>query len=116
MNRKTPSRLERESSRGADETVWARNANNVNEPRSTTERNPKNAGPTADWVKLCTEEMTPDRVKNVPNIVAAKVEMIRAMFQAWSMPRRRWTTDEWMNAVATSQGMNEAFSTGSQAQ
>ncbi len=32
------------------------------------------------------------------------------------MPRRAWTTEEWMKAVAMSQGMNEAFSTGSQAQ
>ena len=38
------------------------------------------------------------------------------MFQIFSMPRRSCTITEWRNAVATSQGMSAAFSTGSQAQ
>ena len=38
------------------------------------------------------------------------------MFQTFSMPRRSWTITECRKAVATSQGMKAAFSTGSQAQ
>ncbi len=49
-------------------------------------------------------------------MVREKAAMISTKFQAWSMPRRRCTTAEWMKAVVTSHGMRAAFSTGSQAQ
>ncbi len=70
----------------------------------------------ADCVKLCTDTITPDRVKNVPRIVRENAAMTSTKFHACSMPRRTWTTAECRNAVATNQGRNEAFSTGSHAQ
>ena len=91
-------------------------ANSPKPPTTTTRRNPRSAGPTADWVNEWTEATTPERVRKVPRMVSEKVPMIRATFHAWSIPRRRCTTAEWMKAVAVSQGRNEAFSTGSQAQ
>jgi len=42
--------------------------------------------------------------------------MISERFQTLSMPRRSWIWMECRNAVAGSQGMKAAFSTGSQAQ
>jgi hypothetical protein len=33
-------------------------------------RKPKKSGPTADWAKLCTDEMTPLRTINVPRITS----------------------------------------------
>ena len=44
------------------------------------------------------------------------VATISDTFQIRSMPRFSWTMIEWMNAVPVSQGMSDAFSTGSQAQ
>ena len=55
-------------------------------------------------------------MRKVPKIVSAKVSVIRVMFQIFSIGRRSWTMTEWTNAVPMSQGMNEAFSTGSHAQ
>ena len=70
----------------------------------------------ADCVNEWTELIVPDRVRKVPRMVRAKALITRTKFHAWSIPRRCWTNPEWMKAVATSQGMREAFSTGSQAQ
>ena len=42
--------------------------------------------------------------------------MIRVRFQVLSIPRRSCTITECRKAVAVSQGRNDAFSTGSQAQ
>ena len=79
-------------------------------------RNHNSTGPIGDWEKLWTELMMPDRVRNVPRMVAANARITSRKFHAWSIPRRLWTIDEWMNAVAMSHGMNDAFSTGSHAQ
>ena len=70
----------------------------------------------ADWVKEWTELIVPDRVRKVPRMVRAKALITSTKFHAWSIPRRCWTNPEWMKAVAASQGMSEAFSTGSHAQ
>ena len=45
-----------------------------------------------------------------------KVKVTSSRFQTFSIRFRSWIITEWMNAVAISHGMNEAFSTGSQAQ
>ncbi len=116
LSRKTPSRLASESRRGEDATTCDRSANRPKESTSTTTRNHRSTGPIADWVKLCTETMTPERVRNVPRMVRANVAITSTKFQACSMPRRSCTTAEWRNAVAVSQGRNDAFSTGSHAQ
>ena len=60
--------------------------------------------------------MIPERVRNVPNRASENVRITRTMFQTFSIPRRSWTITECRKAVATSQGMKAAFSTGSQAQ
>jgi hypothetical protein len=44
------------------------------------------------------------------------VPQIRVTFQTFSIPRRSWTMIEWRKAVPVSQGMSEAFSTGSHPQ
>ena len=73
-------------------------------------------GADAPLANAWTDEITPLRVRKVPKIVRAKVSVIRVMFQIFSIGRRSWTMTEWTNAVPMSQGMNEAFSTGSHAQ
>src|SRR5687768_4369727 len=60
--------------------------------------------------------MMPLRVRNVPRIVSANVAVTRLRFQTRSIPRRSSTMAECRNAVAVSQGRNDAFSTGSHAQ
>ncbi len=70
----------------------------------------------ADWVKEWTELIVPDRVRNVPKIVSEKAEITKTKFHAWRVPLRCCTMAECRNAVATSHGMSDAFSTGSQAQ
>jgi hypothetical protein len=67
-------------------------------------------------VKACTEAITPERVRNVPNSVSEKVRITSATFQSRSMRRRSWIITECRNAVPVSHGMNAAFSTGSHAQ
>ena len=42
--------------------------------------------------------------------------MISETFQIFSIPRRSWIMIECRNAVPVSQGISEAFSTGSHAQ
>ena len=67
-------------------------------------------------MKLCTEEMTPERVRNVPKIVSPNARITSDTFQTFSMSFFSWIITEWRNAVITSHGMNAAFSTGSHAQ
>ena len=76
----------------------------------------KNNGPIALWAKACTEESTPERVRNVPKITNSKVKMIRIIFQCFNMPRFSWIITECKNAVPVNQGINAAISTGSQPQ
>ena len=40
--------------------------------------------------KLCTLDMRPERVRNVPKIVRKNVSPIRKTFQTLSIPRRSW--------------------------
>ena len=69
-----------------------------------------------DCVNECTDEITPERVRKVPKIVSEKVRMTSTMFQTFSMSFFSWIITEWRKAVAVSQGMKAAFSTGSHAQ
>ena len=75
-----------------------------------------NIGPTGDSANEWTDWITPLRVMKVPISVSSHVSQISTMFQTFSIPRRSWIMMLWMNAVAVSQGRNEAFSTASQAQ
>src|SRR5512146_753735 len=79
-------------------------------------RNPTNQLPMEDCAKACTELTRPLRVRKVPKMQSRKVAKISHMFQIFSMPRFSCIITECRNAVPVSQGMREAFSTGSQAQ
>ena len=75
-----------------------------------------NQSPIEDCANACTELTTPERVKNVPNTASRKVAKISHMFHIFSMPRFSCIITECRNAVPVSQGMSEAFSTGSHPQ
>ena len=62
------------------------------------------------------ESRMPLRTRNVPSSASANVAQISETFQTFSIPRFSCTMIECRNAVPTSHGISEAFSTGSQAQ
>ncbi len=64
--------------------------------------------------KECTEVSTPERTRKVPSRDSENVAMASNIVQFLKLPRFSVTASEWISAVPTSQGMNEAFSTGSQ--
>ena len=64
--------------------------------------------------KAWTETRTPERTRKVPSKLSEKPKMASNKVQARNAPRFSVTANEWMSAVATSHGMKEAFSTGSQ--
>ena len=64
--------------------------------------------------KACTEVSTPERTRKVPSSDSEKAEIASSTVQFLKLPRFSVTASECMSAVPTSQGMNEAFSTGSQ--
>ncbi len=63
---------------------------------TTNAKNDSSHGPMWDSVKACTESMTPERVRNVPRMVSAKVAHSNDRFQTRNIPRRSWTITEWM--------------------
>src|SRR6185295_9881523 len=62
----------------------------------------------------CTDESTPERTRKVPSSDSEKARIASSTVQFLKLLRFSVTASEWMSAVATSHGMNEAFSTGSQ--
>ncbi|CAB5625492.1 Uncharacterised protein [Pseudomonas aeruginosa] len=74
----------------------------MNTPRSGSE------------AKACTEVSTPERTRKVPSRLREKAAIARSTVQLLNTPRFSVTASEWISAVPTSQGMKEAFSTGSQ--
>ena len=64
--------------------------------------------------KACTEVSTPERTRKVPSSDSEKVEIASSTVQLRKLPRFSVAASEWISAVPTSHGMNEAFSTGSQ--
>ncbi len=64
--------------------------------------------------KACTEVSTPERTRKVPSSESAKATIASSTVQLRKAPRFSVTASEWISAVPTSQGMKEAFSTGSQ--
>jgi hypothetical protein len=79
-------------------------------------------GTTAKYVPMddCANEWTlaiiPERVRNVPKMVRKNVSEMRKTFHTLSIPRRSWIIIECTHALAVRNGMNAAFSTGSQPQ
>jgi hypothetical protein len=64
--------------------------------------------------KACTEVSTPERTRKVPSSDRENAEIASSTVQFLKLPRFSVTASECTSAVPTSQGMNEAFSTGSQ--
>ncbi len=64
--------------------------------------------------KAWTEVSTPERTRNVPTSDSEKVMMASSTVQLLSASRFSTTIAECSSAVPASQGMSEAFSTGSQ--
>ena len=68
------------------------------------------------WAKACTEVSTPERTRKVPSSDSEKARMARSTVQLFSASRFSTTMAECSSAVPASQGISEAFSTGSQNQ
>ena len=64
----------------------------------------------------CTEVSTPERTRNAPSRLSEKARIASSTVQDLSASRRSAAMAECRSAVAASQGMKEAFSTGSQNQ
>ncbi|EWS64384.1 hypothetical protein Y695_02367 [Hydrogenophaga sp. T4] len=64
--------------------------------------------------KACTDDSTPERTRKVPSSDNEKQTMASSTVQDLKLPRFSVTASEWISAVPTSQGMKDAFSTGSQ--
>src|SRR6476646_5457145 len=104
------------SSSALERTSWS-----LVEPRYAvttidTTRNAANHLPTGDCANECTLEITPLRVMKVPKIESRNAETTSVTFHLRSIPRFSCTMIECRNAVLTSHGRSDAFSTGSQAQ
>ena len=76
---------------------------------------PRNQGPIELSVNEWIEFSTPERVRNVPNSESENASITSSMFQTFSIPFFSCTITECRKAVAASQGISAAFSTGSQA-
>src|SRR5208337_2069395 len=116
LNRKLDSRETSDSSL-CSLLRWSRLA--IREKVQTARVNPmktRNQVPIEDWAKACTELITPERVRKVPSMESRKVAKMSDMFHTFNMPRFSCIMTECRNAVPVSQGMSEAFSTGSQPQ
>ena len=66
--------------------------------------------------KACTEVRTPERTRKVPSSENEKARIARKIVHTFSASRFSITATEWTKAVPASQGMRDAFSTGSQNQ
>ena len=64
--------------------------------------------------KAWTELSTPERTMKVPRSDSENARMASRAVHIFMAPRFSVTDSECINAVASSQGMKEAFSTGSQ--
>src|SRR5450830_871896 len=96
-------------------TTGARRANRVSEPPTTNSRKIRINTPRAgSEAKACTEVSTPERTRKVPSRLRENAAIARSTVQLLNTPRFSVTAREWISAVPTNQGMNEAFSTGSQ--
>src|SRR5437773_7419659 len=61
-----------------------------------------------------TEVSTPERTRKVPSRLNEKAAIASSTVQLLKPPRFSVTASEWIRAVPTNHGMNEAFSTRSE--
>src|SRR3546814_9543246 len=96
-------------------TLGARSANKSNDEPTTTANNIKMNTPRRGSVaKVCTDVNTPDRTRKAPRNESENVLMASSTVQFLKLSRFSVTARESINAVPTSHGINEEFSTGSQ--
>ena len=96
-------------------TAGARSAYKVSDPPTTSARNTRINRPRAGSVaKAWTEVSTPERTMKVPSRLREKAKMASSNVQLLNRPRFSVAASECSSAVPASQGMKEAFSTGSQ--
>ena len=100
-----------------DFSSGARQAYSVSEPPIITIRNARMKMPRAgSAANECTDTSTPERTRKVPSSDRENARIDSSSVQLLKSPRFSVTASEWISAVPTSHGMNEAFSTGSQNQ
>src|SRR5580658_6011583 len=96
-------------------SAGARIAYNVSEPPMATISSSRMKLPRqGSTAKACTELSTPERTRKVPTNDSENVTIASRMVQLLRVSRFSTTIEEWISAVPTSHGMNDAFSTGSQ--
>ena len=116
LYRNAASRLTMLSSSAVDRRSWSRVVTRYAVRTIARMRNPANHFPTGDWAKEWTLEITPLRVMKVPKIESRNADTTSVTFHLRSIPRFSCTMIECRNAVFTSHGSSDAFSTGSHAQ
>mmetsp|Transcript_6871 Transcript_6871/g.10807 ORF Transcript_6871/g.10807 Transcript_6871/m.10807 type:complete len:212 (+) Transcript_6871:1378-2013(+) len=95
----------------------ARAANNVSAPPVKNTRIPRMTTPrSGSLAKACTDVITPERTINVPINEKLNAIIASRMVQLFRLSRFSTTIAECSNAAARSQGIKDAFSTGSQNQ
>ena len=95
--------------------LWARSANSSKDPPTTSVSSTRMKMPRVGSVaKACTEVSTPERTRKVPSRLSENAAIASKATQALKPPRFSAIGRECSSAVPTSQGMKEAFSTGSQ--
>src|SRR5580700_1166090 len=93
----------------------ARHAYRLSEPPMVITRNARIYSPrVGSLAKECTDTSTPERTRKVPTRLKENAKIASSRVQLLKIPRFSVTLKEWISAVPTSHGMNEAFSTGSQ--
>ena len=116
LTRNTASRDASDSTRrSARSSRWRETISTV-EPTRTTAISPSSGVPTVEAPNAWIDSRIPERTRNVPSRQSANVAQISDTFHTFSMPRRSWTMIECRNAVPTSHGISDAFSTGSHPQ
>ena len=96
-------------------SAGARMAYKISEPPIATTSSIRMKVPRkGSTAKAWTELSTPERTRKVPTSDRENVTIASRMVQDFRVSRRSTTIAEWISAVPTSQGMKEAFSTGSQ--
>ena len=116
LTRKIASRESRDSIRLVERRSSSRERIKSVEPITTTAIRPSSGPPTVEAPNAWIDSRMPDRTRKVPSRARANVPQIKVTFHTLSIPRRSWTMIECRKAVPTSQGISEAFSTGSHPQ
>ena len=99
----------------SESRLGARQAYSASAPIMTIARNTSMNAPRAGSVaNACTDTRMPERTRKVPSRLSEKVVIASNSVQLLNRPRVSVTASEWIRAVPTSHGMNDAFSTGSQ--